>query len=101
VLQYASNNLTVTSSSLGTMTVTCKAATNPMPDCVATEVHTVQGWVGGDLALNSATRSVGGRTTEVLLTMVDPYQAQRMKNPAKAVERYRILVLRTRDETDP
>jgi hypothetical protein len=101
VLNYPSNNLTATSSSVAGLTVACKAAGNPLPDCTGTETRTVQGWVGADVTLDSATRSIAGRTTEVSVTMVDPFQAQRMKNPAKAVERYRMVIFRNRDENDP
>jgi hypothetical protein len=102
VLNYTSNSFTLSSSNTAPMTVTCKAAGNPLPDCAGTETKAVQGWLGGDIAMDSTTRSVGSKTTEVTITMVDPYQAQRMKNnPARAVERYRMVVQRKRDETDP
>ena len=101
VLQYGSNGHTLTSATFGTQTVGCKAAGNPLPDCSATESKTVQGWLGSDVSLNSTVRSVNAKTTEVLVTMVNPYQAQRAEVPAHAIERYRLIVYRNRDENDP
>jgi hypothetical protein len=99
--QYTSNGLTVTGSELGTMSITCTGVARPLPDCTTTETKTVQGWVGSDVTLNSTTRSVSGRTTEISVVLTDPYEAQRLENPAHATERYRIILARHRDNTDP
>ncbi|MCH8858715.1 MAG: prepilin-type N-terminal cleavage/methylation domain-containing protein [Proteobacteria bacterium] len=101
-LQYSSNNLTVTPDILPTMQVTCTGAGTPLPDCgTSGEVKNVDGWIGEDVNLNASSRSVGGRTVEVMLTITDPYAAQRLENPALATERYRTIFTLNRDEADP
>jgi hypothetical protein len=99
--QYTSNGLILGGAELGTMTITCTAAGRPLPDCTGTETKTVQGWVGSDVVLDSTTRSVAGRTTEIAVTLTNPYEAQRLENPAYASERYRMILTRNRDNTDP
>jgi len=101
-LQYSSNNLTVTPDSFGAMQVTCTAVAAPLPDCAsAGQVKTVEGWVGEDIGVNATTRSVASRTVEVMLTITDPYTAQRSDYPTAATERYRTAFTLNRDETDP
>jgi len=50
--------------SVASMTVTCSADGVPLPDCIGTESKTVAGWIGKDLSLSTASRSVVGRTVE-------------------------------------
>lgn len=100
-LQYQSNNLTATGDSITSMTVTCTAAGVPLPDCVGTETKTVAGWIGKDLSLNTATRSVVGRTVETMVTIGDPFQVQRAVNPTSASETYRTIFTLNRDIADP
>ena len=100
-LQYQSNNLTANGDSVASMTVTCTAAAVPLPDCAGTETKTVAGWIGKDLSLNIASRSVVGRTVETMVTITDPFQAQRAVNPASASESYRTVFTLNRDIVDP
>jgi hypothetical protein len=101
-LQYTSNGKTLLSSQMAAMTVPCTGAARPLPDCVdASQTKTVDGWVASDVSLNSTTRSVGTRTTEVVVTLANPFAAQRQENPAEAVERYRTILTRMRDDADP
>jgi prepilin-type N-terminal cleavage/methylation domain-containing protein len=100
-LQYQSNNLTTTGDSIASMTVTCTAAGMPLPDCVGGETKTVAGWIGSDLSLNAANRSVTGRTVETMVTISDPFQAQRAPNPAFASQTYRTIFTLNRDIADP
>ena len=100
-LQYQSNNLTANGDSVATMTVTCTAAGVPLPDCAGNETKTVAGWIGNNLSLNSASRSVVGRTVETMVTITDPFQAQRAVNPAFASETYRTIFTLNRDIADP
>jgi prepilin-type N-terminal cleavage/methylation domain-containing protein len=100
-LQYQSNNLTTTGDSIAGMTVTCTAAGVPLPDCVGNETKTVAGWIGSDLSLNAASRSVVGRTVETMVTISDPFQAQRAPNPAFASQTYRTIFTLNRDIADP
>ncbi|HKD75130.1 MAG TPA: prepilin-type N-terminal cleavage/methylation domain-containing protein [Ktedonobacterales bacterium] len=101
-LQYASNNMTVTGDSIAAMTVTCRAAGAPMPDCgAAGDSRTVAGWIGNDFAIDASSGSVNSRTVEVTLTLTDPFQAQRADNPATATQTYHTLLTLNRDTPDP
>jgi hypothetical protein len=101
-LQYSSNQMTTTGDSIASMTVTCTGAAAPMPDCAAAgDTKTVAGWVGADFTIDASTRSIASRTVEVMLTLTDPFQAQRAKNPATATQTYRILFTLNRDTADP
>jgi hypothetical protein len=101
-LQYASNNMTVTGDSVAAMTVTCRAAGAPMPDCSAAgDSKTVAGWIGNDFSIDASSGSVNSRTVEVTLTLTDPFQAQRADNPATATQTYRTLLTLNRDTPDP
>ena len=101
-LQYQSNNLTVTGDSLASMSVTCTAVATPLADCSsAAQAKTVAGWIGNDVALNVTSRSVASRTVEVPISITDPFEAQRMTNPAAATETYRTVFTLNRDESDP
>jgi prepilin-type N-terminal cleavage/methylation domain-containing protein len=100
-LQYQSNNLTANGDSVASMTVTCTAAGVPLPDCAGNETKTVAGWIGKDLSLNTASRSVVGRTVETMVTITDPFQTQRAVNPAFASETYRTIFTLNRDIADP
>jgi hypothetical protein len=86
---------------MAAVTVTCTAAGVPLPDCAGTETKTVAGWIGNDLSLNAASRSVVGRTVETMVTISDPFQAQRGPNPAFASETYRTIFTLNRDIADP
>ena len=102
MLQYASNNKTVTGDSFATLTVTCTAVSVPLPDCsAANQTKAVTGWMGDDVLLNSITRSVKNRTVEVTVTITDPFQAQRATNSKFATEIFRTVVTLNRDEVDP
>lgn len=101
-LSYLSNNLTLRGDTMASMTVTCSASAKPLPDCTAAgQSKTVAGWIGNDASLTTSLRSINSRTVEVILTMVDPYEAQRMKVPANATTTYRTVLTLNRDETDP
>ena len=101
-LQYQSNNLTAMGDSFAVMTVTCTAVAVPLLDCTAAnQTKTVTGWIGNDLSLNSASRSAGNRTVEVIVTITDPFQAHRAANSATATETYRAVFTLNRDTADP
>jgi type II secretory pathway component PulJ len=101
-LRYQSNNLTLEGDSMASMSITCTAAATPIPDCAsAGQMKTVSGWLGSDVALTTASRSIGGRTVETVVTLTDPYEAQRLKAPANASTTYRTVLTLNRDETDP
>jgi len=50
---------------------------------------------------NAANRSVTGRTVETMVTISDPFQAQRAPNPAFASQTYRTIFTLNRDIADP
>ena len=101
-LQYSSNHMTMLGDSIATMTVTCTGAGAPMPDCAAAgDTKTVAGWIGNDFTMDGLTRNVDSRTAEVMLTLTDPFQAQRADNPATATQTYRTLFTLNRDTGDP
>lgn len=101
-LQYSSNHMTMAGDSVAPMTVTCTAAATPMPDCAAAgDTKTVAGWIGKDFTIDANSRSVNSRTAEVMLTLTDPFQAQRADNPATATQTYRMLFTLNRDTGDP
>ena len=100
-LQYQSNNLTVNGDSIASMTIACTAANLPLPDCPsAGSNRTVTGWIGKNISLGGS-RSAANRTVEVILTVTDPFQAQRAVNPASATETYRTVYTLNRDTNDP
>ena len=99
-LRYSSNNLTLTPDLAAPMTIACIAATNPMPDC-GVGSQTVNGWLGSDIQLNTASRSVVNKTAEVTMTVMDPYEIQRAKNPATFADTYRTIFTLNRNENDP
>ena len=81
------NPLSIVGDFFPPQTVTCTAPATPIPDCVSTETHGIQGWLGSDPTL-----SVSGRTANVVSTLTDPFQAQRPNVPARtATERYRSI----------
>ena len=101
-MQYSSNHMTMAGDSIASMTVTCTAAATPMPDCAAAgDTKTVAGWIGKDFTVDATARSVNSRTTEVMVTLTDPFQAQRADNPATATQTYRMLFTLNRDTGDP
>jgi hypothetical protein len=100
-LQYQSNNLTVNGDSIAGMTIVCTAAGNPLPDCPSAGANrTVAGWLGNNVSLNAG-RSAANRTIEVIVTVTDPFQAQRAVNPASATATYRTSYTLNRDTADP
>jgi prepilin-type N-terminal cleavage/methylation domain-containing protein len=100
-LQYQSNNFTVNGDSLASLTITCTAIGQPLPDCPsAGSSRTVAGWIGNDVSL-STNRSPANRTVEVTVTITDPFQAQRAVNSASATESYRTSFTLNRDMADP
>jgi type II secretory pathway pseudopilin PulG len=79
--------LSISGDAFPMQTVTCTGAANPIPDCVSTETHNVQGWLGSDPSI-----SVSGRNASVLLTLTDPFEAQRANSaPSTATEQYRTI----------
>jgi Prokaryotic N-terminal methylation motif len=101
-LQYQSNNLTVTGDAVASTTVTCVGAGTPLPDCAsAGQSKNVAGWIGKDVSLNAASRSVANRTVEVSVTITDPFQSLRQPKPATATQTYRTLFTLNRQEADP
>jgi type II secretory pathway pseudopilin PulG len=81
------NPLALAGDSFPSLTVTCTAPAAPIPDCISTETHSIQGWLGSDPAL-----SVSGRIANVVSTLTDPFQAQRPNVPPRtATERYRSI----------
>jgi prepilin-type N-terminal cleavage/methylation domain-containing protein len=106
-LKYRDNNLTLTPDFSAPMTVTCESAGDPMPDCGASGPKgpganlTVKGWLGDDFVMNSGTRTVANMTTEVTMTIMDPYEIQRAQNPATFADTYRTIFTLNRNESDP
>lgn len=79
--------LSIAGDSFPSQTVTCTALATPIPDCISTESRSIQGWLGSDPTL-----SVSGSAANVVLTLTDPFQAQRPNVPARtATERYRSI----------
>jgi hypothetical protein len=73
------------------VTITCVAPANPIPDCSSTESHTIGGWLGSDPAI-AAAGTGGDATVGVVLTLTDPFQAVRPRvAPPSATERYRTV----------
>jgi len=105
--QYTDNKLTLTPDFSATMTVICVAAGNPVSDCAAGgpkgpgSTVTVQGWLGGDFVMNGGPRNVAGKTVEVTMTIMDPYEIQRAQNPATFADTYRTIFTLNRNENDP
>jgi prepilin-type N-terminal cleavage/methylation domain-containing protein len=106
-LLYTDNNLTLTPDISAAMTLTCLSAANPMPDCGASGAKgpgtnlTVKGWLGNDFVVNSGARNVAGETVEVTMTIMNPYEIQRTKNPAAFADTYRTIFTLNRNENDP
>ena len=100
-VQYRSNNLTLSPDKFAPMTVTCTGAATPLPDCVSTETKSVQGWLGSDVQINSATRMVANRTVEVSTVITDPFEAQRGTAPTQFSEKYRTILTLNTTEPDP
>ncbi|MBA2587276.1 MAG: prepilin-type N-terminal cleavage/methylation domain-containing protein [Alphaproteobacteria bacterium] len=99
--QYTSNNLTLTPDKFAGMTVQCIGAAIPLPDCAATEVKSVQGWVGSDVQINSSTRSMANRTIEITAVITDPFEAGAAQSPTQFTEKYRTIGTLNRTEIDP
>ena len=102
-LRYQSNNKTVDGASFASITVTCSAVAAPLPDCTAAgQTKAVSGWIGSDVVLGTASRSIAsGRTVEATITITDPFAAQRLPNPAMATQTYRTVFTLNRDIADP
>lgn len=99
-LSYKSNNITITPDTIGTMTIACVSANNPLPDCGGGN-KTVKGWIGDNITLNDSSRSVSGKTVEVTFTIVNPYQVQRAVSPTLFAENYHAIFTYNREEDDP
>jgi prepilin-type N-terminal cleavage/methylation domain-containing protein len=99
-LQYTSNNLTLTPDTFAGMTIDCVSAANPLPDCGAGS-KTVQGWLGNDIQINTASRSVLNLTVETTIDVMNPYEIQRAENPVGFHEIYRTVFTLNREEADP
>ena len=92
----------MTGDALPSQTISCTAATRPLPDCnSAGQNKTVTGWIGNAFKVNTANRAIAGRTVEVTVTLTDPFQARRADNPATATQTYRTLFTLNRDMGDP
>ncbi|MBV9735373.1 MAG: hypothetical protein JO209_05645 [Acidisphaera sp.] len=79
--------LTASGDSFPAVTVACNGVGNPIPDCLAVETHSVQGWVGSDPAI-----TVTGQSAAVDLTLTDPFRAVRAGNQyATATEVFRSI----------
>jgi hypothetical protein len=79
--------LSISGDSFPTQTITCTGAAQPIPDCVSTETHTIQGWMGSNPSI-----AVTGKSASVLLTLTDPFEAQRSSvAAATATEQYRTI----------
>ena len=77
----------ITGDAFPSQVVQCTGPAKPIPDCTNTEQHTIQGWLGSDPVV-----SVTGNSAAVLLTLTDPFQAQRPRVAApSATERYRTI----------
>ena len=100
-LSYTSNNLNLRGDQMASMSIACTAAAKPLPDCAVGQTKTVAGWIGSDATLTTSSRSINSRTVEITMTLVDPYEAQRIKVPANAAASYRTVLTLNRDETDP
>ncbi|HEY4265625.1 MAG TPA: hypothetical protein VGM72_09920 [Micropepsaceae bacterium] len=105
VLQYTNNNVTISGDSFALMTVTCSATGRPLPDCPGagpTARRSVAGWIGSDVSIENNARSIAtGRTVEMMVTVTDPFQAQRAASSAPATETYRTVFTLNRDVPDP
>jgi prepilin-type N-terminal cleavage/methylation domain-containing protein len=100
-VHYTSNNLTLSPDTFAAMTVTCTGPATPLPDCTGTETKSVQGWLGSDVQINSATRSVANKTVEVSTVITNPFEAQRARAPTQFTEKYRTILTLNTTETDP
>jgi prepilin-type N-terminal cleavage/methylation domain-containing protein len=100
--RYRSNNLTFTPDVMAALSVTCVASGNPMPDCGSSGTMSVKGWIGSDADIETSQRVIAGRTSEIVMTITDPFDAVRnKKNPGVATTTYRTVTTQMRDETDP
>ena len=114
-LTYTDNNITLTPDLFAAMTITCTGTGLPVPDCKAPGPgpgpgpgppgpggsQTVTGWLGSDVQLNSGPRSVANETVEVIVTITNPFEAQRVTNPALFTTTYRTIFTLNRNEKDP
>lgn len=100
-VSYTNNSLTLRPDLFATMTVTCKAAGNPIPACTGTSSKTVTGWLGADADLNSEGGSLGEGWVVVNFTITNPYQAQRATAPAQFTDTYQTVFALNRNENDP
>lgn len=91
-LGFVSNGHTVMSDQFAPVSVRCTGAGTPIPDCAsASQTKTMSGFLSQDVSMNVEDRSVDNRTAEVSFTLTDPFQAQRLENPAQATQTYRAI----------
>jgi len=100
-LRYRSNNIWVEGDTFTTMTVSCTDVADPLPACSGPGVQQVDGYLALEPEVEDDERSVDDRTVEVTLTIVDPFEAQRLENPREVTETYRLIATMMRDENDP
>jgi prepilin-type N-terminal cleavage/methylation domain-containing protein len=101
-LKYTSNNLTLNQDSFATMTITCKGADNPVPDCKDNHsTQSVGGWIGNDIKLEAGGKSVAGETVQVTFTITNAFQAQRAVSPTQFSNTFYTVFAMNREEDDP
>lgn len=102
VFTYTSNVLTLTQDSFATMTVTCKGAGLPVPDCKDNHsTQAVAGWIGKDIKLEAGGKSVNNETVQVTFTITDTFQAQRAISPDQFSSNFYTVFTMNREEDDP
>lgn len=101
MLRYRSNNIWVEGDTFTKMTVSCTDVADPLPACSGPGAQQVDGYLALEPEVEDKDRSVDGRTVEVTLTIVDPFEAQRLENPREVTETYRLIATMMRDENDP
>lgn len=91
-LEFKSNKLTATSDGFALQHIDCSGTAAPLPSCKNDKGHEhVRGYLAADPEIEDRDRSVDSRTVEISVTLTDPFQAQRLENPAEATETYRTV----------
>jgi prepilin-type N-terminal cleavage/methylation domain-containing protein len=101
-LRYSNNSLTLTPDKFAAMTVACTGVAAPIPDCPnGASNRSVQGWIGSDIQMITAGKSINGLTVNVTFTITDAFEAQRAKGPSAFTDTYRTVFTLNRNEDDP
>ena len=90
-LVFTDGALSLQGDLLAPISVTCTAAKVPIPACTGTETRSVQGWLGADPVITTASQASPLSTVDVNVTITNPFYATRASLAAAASEQYRTM----------